>query len=109
MLKFNKELLKGSTSLLVLKLLSVKDMYGYELMKTVKTNTNGAIELKEGSIYPMLQILEADDFILSYWEETNSERKRKYYHLTEKGALQLKKLTDEWNLYTQSINSVLQA
>lgn len=104
---FNKELLKGSTALLLLRMLTEKDMYGYELIKRIKDSSCGAIELKEGSVYPMLQALEANGDIASYWELTDSARKRRYYHLTEAGKERYAKTLTEWQTYTESINLVL--
>ena len=34
-MKINKELLKGSTSMLVLNLLAEENMYGYQMIKTL--------------------------------------------------------------------------
>ena len=42
------ELLKGTLSLLILSLLRRKPMYGYEIVKTVREDTDGALEWKEG-------------------------------------------------------------
>lgn len=106
---FNKELLKGSTALLLLRQLSEKDMYGYELIKRVKDSSNGVILLKEGSVYPMLQALEADGAIISYWEDTDSARKRRYYHITDNGRARYEKARAEWKLYTDSVSLVLES
>jgi len=42
----NKELMKGSTSILVLSLLSREDMYGYQITQTLKEETNNVCESK---------------------------------------------------------------
>lgn len=109
MKSFHKELLKGSTALLALKMLNMKDMYGYELIKAVKSITEEQIQLKEGSVYPMLQILETDGYIESYWVDAEKERRRKYYHLTDRGKGYLEELLEEWSRYSNSINRVVQA
>ena len=54
----NKELVKGSTSILVLSLLSREDMYGYQITQTLKEETNNVFEMKEGTLYPLLHGLE---------------------------------------------------
>lgn len=88
-LKISKELLKGSTTMLVLDLLKNENMYGYEMIKKLKEKSENVFELKEGTLYPILHGLEEKGLILSYWDETSS-KKRKYYAITDKGKKQLK-------------------
>ena len=95
-MKISKELLKGSTTMLVLDLLKNQNMYGYEMIK----------KLKEGTLYPILHGLEENGFITSYWDETTA-KKRKYYAITEKGKKQLKEKKEEWKIFSNGINQVL--
>lgn len=106
-MKLNKELLKGSTPLLLLKLLSIEDMYGYEMIKRLEILSDSTFHLKQGSLYPVLHSLEEGGFIVSFWENTESERRKKYYHLTEKGRKKLDYLTEEWKVYSNGIGLVL--
>lgn len=103
----DKELLKGSTNLLVLKLLNNEDMYGYQIIKELKQKSEDVFELKEGTLYPILHSLESNGIIESYWEETESARKRKYYKITPKGKGFLKEKENEWNTYANAIKKVL--
>ena len=82
-MKVNKELLKGSTTMMVLNLLSNSNMYGYEMIKTLSEKSENVFELKEGTLYPILHSLEEKNLITSYWDET-SGKKRKYYSITKK-------------------------
>ena len=61
----DSELLKGTLSLLILSLLQRRPMYGYEIVKTVCDETDGALEWKEGSLYPCLHKLERDGLVRS--------------------------------------------
>lgn len=81
----SKELLKGTTTLLILQLLNEKDQYGYELTKALEQRTDNLFTLKEGTLYPILHALENEGMIEAYWEDTQSARKRKYYRITEAG------------------------
>ncbi len=56
-------------------------MYGYEMIKELELRSEQVFSLKEGTLYPILHALEAEDLIESYWEETESQRKRKYYSM----------------------------
>lgn len=81
-LKVNKELLKGSTTMLILNLLDKKSMYGYQMIKELSEKSKNVFELKEGTLYPILHSLEEKGLVESYWEDTLS-RKRKYYSITK--------------------------
>lgn len=78
------ELVRGSVETVILRLLTERCMYGYEMIKTVNERTNGYFKWKEGSLYPCLHRLESDGLLLSFWRESNSKM-RKYYSLTASG------------------------
>src|SRR5213078_2574522 len=93
----DSELLKGTLSLLILALLSRKAMYGYEIAATVHRDTDGAFKWREGSLYPNLHKLQADGLIVGEWEEKETGRKRRYYHLTDQGRAALRGKVQSWN------------
>jgi len=103
----NKELVKGSTSILVLSLLSREDMYGYQITQTLKEKTNNVFEMKEGTLYPLLHGLENDKAIESYWKDADNGKRRKYYHITKVGKKLLNDKTAEWNVYSKAVNTVI--
>jgi PadR family transcriptional regulator, regulatory protein PadR len=103
----SKELLKGTLSAIILKLLSDEEkMYGYELCQRVKEISDGKVVLKDGSLYPALQKMTADG-LLSYKEEYIGKRVRKYYYLTRKGqkekAIYLEQLKD----FLETMNKIV--
>ena len=53
-MKVNKNMVSGNSAMLVLKLLSEKDMYGYEMIDALAKRSNNIFELKVGALYPML-------------------------------------------------------
>ena len=73
----DKSLISGSTSMLLLKLLTEKDMYGYEMIETLRKKSNDVFELKAGTLYPLLHSLEQKGYLTSYEEEA-SGKVRKY-------------------------------
>ena len=89
-MEFDRELVKGTTVPIVLRLLTEREMYGYEIVKVVNERTGGLFEWKEGTLYPCLHSLEAGGLLLSHWREAPSGRKRKYYRITAKGRAQLR-------------------
>lgn len=105
-MKIDKELIKGSTTMLVLELLKDENMYGYQMIKRLSEKSENVFELKEGTLYPILHTLESKGFITSYWDETTA-KKRKYYAITESGKQQLKNKKEEWKIFAGGINKVL--
>mgnify|MGYP000125693626 CR=1 FL=1 len=73
----NKELVKGSTSMLVLGVLEEKEMYGYQIIKELEQRSETVFSLKEGTLYPILHVLEQDGF----WKHIGG------YELSEKAPL----------------------
>ena len=103
----NKELVKGSTSILVLSLLEREDMYGYQITQVLKQETDCVFEMKEGTLYPLLHGLENEGAIESYWKDAENGKKRKYYHITKQGSNLLREKKEEWNRYSQAVNTVI--
>ncbi|GIO09858.1 PadR family transcriptional regulator [Brevibacillus reuszeri] len=106
-MKINKELMKGSTVILILTLLEQKPMYGYEMSKAMEKNSNGVLSLKEGTLYPILHTLESDGMVHSYWSEGEGERKRKYYEITPEGKKYLQDKKQEWVTFRTAVDHVL--
>lgn len=103
----NKELLKGSTVILILTLLDKKAMYGYEMIKEIEEKSDGVFKFKEGTLYPILHSLEAESMVECYWMETEGGRKRKYYKITNLGKAHLKEKQKEWRLFSSTVDKVL--
>jgi len=106
-MKINKELLKGSTSILVLSLLQKNEMYGYQIIKEMELKSSGVFSFKEGTLYPILHNLEEENLVESFWKEGENSRKRKYYRITNKGRGALKEKEEEWTLFTSTVNKII--
>ena len=104
--KIDKSLLSGSTTLLLLQLLSEKDMYGYEMIETLKDRSQNVFELKAGTLYPLLHGMEGKKYLESYEREAGGKT-RKYYRITKTGRKHLKEKKKEWETYTGAVGRVL--
>lgn len=105
-MKFDKELMKGSTNMIVLSLLQEENMYGYQMIKKLLQKSNNVFELQEGTLYPILHGLEAKKLIKSYWDETTGKR-RKYYCITKRGKNCLEFKKNEWLTFSKGINQII--
>ena len=101
-----KSLTSGSMTMLLLKLLSEKDMYGYEMIDTLRKRSQNVFELKAGTLYPLLHGLE-EKGLLTVYEQEYQGKTRKYYHVTKEGIRLLERKVEEWNAYTDAVSNVL--
>jgi PadR family transcriptional regulator, regulatory protein PadR len=99
----DKEIMKGSIDILLLSLLNQRDMYGYEMVKTLKENSNELYNMSEGTLYPALKRIENKNWIESYWDNTEAGARRKYYRIIESGTKQLEEKLKEW----KTINNLI--
>ena len=106
-MKADKNLLSGSTTLLVLSLLSTGDKYGYEMIAELDARSDHTFTLKEGTLYPILHALEKGKYLTSYQQEAPTGRQRKYYRLTRRGKTLLDEKRAEWAAFHKGVEDVL--
>ena len=107
-MKISRELVKGTSAMLVLSVLAKEDLYGYKIVRELEQRSETVFSMNEGTLYPVLHALEAERFLESYWEEVDG-RKRKYYHITKKGRKLLAEQTEEWKVFSNAVGKVLGA
>jgi PadR family transcriptional regulator, regulatory protein PadR len=103
----NKELMKGSIDILLLSLISKNDMYGYEMVKKLKESSDDLYNMSEGTLYPALKRLEKNEWVTSYWNETDKGSRRKYYRITERGIEELSAKLKDWQAVHRLIDKTL--
>lgn len=106
-MKADKSLLSGSTTLLVLSLLSRGDKYGYEMIAELDAKSDHTFTLKEGTLYPILHGLENEGAVKSYEKAAPTGRIRKYYRITKKGLRALEEQKKEWVNFSEKVNAIL--
>lgn len=105
-MSIDKSLVSGSMSMLILRLLSEKDMYGYEMIDSLRSRSENVFELKAGTLYPLLHSLEEKCFLTCYEKEV-SGKVRKYYSITKEGKKFLEKKCQEWHQYSRAVTNIL--
>ena len=103
----NPPFMSGVPELLLLRLLAQREMYGYELVRSIKLVTGEAISLGEGVIYPVLHSLESNGALRSK-RKTVDGRTRVYYSLTARGRKRLDRLQGEWHRIRTGITAALE-
>ncbi len=102
----DKSLVSGSMAMLILQLLEERDLYGYEMIETLRGRSNRVFELKAGTLYPLLHSLEEKGLVTAYEQEV-SGKMRKYYSITKEGNHVLKKKKEEWKEYSKGVQGVI--
>ena len=106
-MKFDKGLMAGSGTMLVLSLLEGGDMYGYQMIEELARRSGDLFQMKEGTLYPILHGLEKGKYLSSYQQEAPTGRVRKYYRLTRRGKELLDDKRTECAAFHQGVEQVL--
>lgn len=88
-------------------LLEPREAYGYEIVTKLATQTNGALGVTDGTLYPVLYRLERAGFVTVRWETPERGVPRKYYQLTDAGRDELARLKEEWMSFTGAMAKLL--
>lgn len=108
-MRINREILKGHIDTMILSLLEAKDMYGYQIAKTVRTKSGEQFELKEATLYLSLKRMEQNELISSYWgDEAGQGARRKYYRITESGLELLRQKRVEWTFVKKILDGFIE-
>ncbi len=91
---------------MVLSILAEGSKYGYSLQQCLHDASRGMVDLKAGTLYPLLHRLEDDKLIKSKWDHSTG-RKRKWYDLTVAGRKRLKQQAVQWYEYADCIRRML--
>lgn len=102
--KWISQVKKGTLSFIVLNAISKKEVYGYELIEIIKETT--AIEIAEGTLYPLMNRLKKEGLATSKWVEQESGIPRKYYMLTKEGNSTLQHMRTYWEELDFSIKKI---
>jgi PadR family transcriptional regulator, regulatory protein PadR len=102
-----RELRRGSLELIVLHLLAPGEAYGYEIVSKLTEQTNGALEVTDGTLYPVLYRLERAGYVAIRWETPDRGVPRKYYRLTDAGRDELVRLKEEWTSFAKAMARLL--
>jgi PadR family transcriptional regulator PadR len=102
-----REVSRGDIGSLILAVLAEGKCHGYALAREVERRSADALKMREGSLYPALRVLEADELIVGEWEEGTGGPARRVYSITAKGTAELAKRAKDWRAYVEAVGSFL--
>ncbi|MBT5019634.1 PadR family transcriptional regulator [bacterium] len=101
---------RGHLETMVLSVLESEESHGFDIVKRLEAAGDGSLNLKEGTVYPVLYRLEDAKLLKAKWEENDSGRKgprRKVYSLTAKGRKQLEAGRNEWKAFVNVVGGIV--
>ena len=100
-------LLQGTLDLLILRALASREMHGLGISRRIEQMTNGTFQVKPGSLFPALHRMEEAGWLKSYWGESESNRRAKFYNVTKAGIRQLAVETEQWERVSLGMTAAL--
>ncbi len=100
------QLRRGAAEACVLSLLGGQERYGFELARAL---TDNGLVASEGTIYPLLTRLRQQGLVETTWRESTEGPPRRYYRLTEDGQIALGSFADQWKLFRNAVDRILQS
>ncbi|MDR3595177.1 PadR family transcriptional regulator [Clostridium sp.] len=105
-MEINKEMIKGYIESIILSLLLVEDLYGYEISKRIRAISDNNFEIKEGTMYVVLKRLESSGLVTAYWDDSETGGGRRRFHkITEEGKKYLKSKKEEWLFFRNIVDT----
>ena len=101
------DLLQGTLDLLIVKALALQELHGMGVSRRVAQITGGAFDVKGGSLFLALHRLEKAGWLTSFWGESETNRRAKFYSLTKAGKKQLRSESDRWERISVAMATAL--
>jgi len=102
-----QDLIQGTLDLLVLKMLALNSMNGWDISQRLKQISKDTLQVSDGSLYPALHKLEQEGWIAAEWRPSENNRRAKFYSLTRAGRKQLQLETSNWDRLAAAITAVV--
>ena len=101
------EVIKGTLDLLILRVLQLGPMHGWGITQMIEQRSRELLSINQGSLYPALYKLVQQRKLRSHWQQTENNRRARYYELTSAGREQLAEERTQWQRLSRGVNLVL--
>jgi PadR family transcriptional regulator PadR len=101
------DLLQGTLDVLILKALALQELHGMGISRRIAQMTNGAFDVKPGSLFPALHRMEQAGWLKPAWGESETKRSAKFYSLTKAGRKQLQAESERWERISLAMGAAL--
>lgn len=104
----SSEILPGTLDLLILRALVPGPMHGYGIASRLKQVSGDVLQVGESSLYPALQRLLLNGYLIAEWGASENNRRARFYTLTSTGRKQLTLERREFERVIGAIQKVLE-
>ena len=102
-------MIRGTLDMLILRVLTLEPMHGWGISERIQALSREALRAQQGSLYASLHRLTREGWIRSYWQDTESGRRARYYALTRAGEKQVAVETDQWLRLSAGVGRLISA
>jgi len=103
------EFLRGTLDVLILKAVVGGPLHGYAITSLIRRQSDDALVVEEGTLYPALWRLESKGLLEAEWGLSENNRRAKFYGLTAAGRRHLRNEVNTWEAYAAAVAKVLGA
>jgi PadR family transcriptional regulator PadR len=101
------QLLPGTLYMMILRTLATGPLHGYAISRRIKQCSAGVLDVEEGSLYPALNRMLVKGWLEAEWGTSDTNRKARFYHLTDEGRKQLASEATEFDKLVNAIQLVM--
>ena len=101
------DLLSGTLEMLVLRTLTIQPLHGYAIVQHISAQTDGVLQVEQGSLYPAMERLLNKGLVTAHWDETPTKRQGRYYTITRAGRKFLEQRTADYQRVARAIAKVM--
>ena len=103
------EIPHGTLEMLILKTVALgRELHGFEIADRIQSQSQDVLKVEEGSLYPALQRLLVNGWLIAEWGRTNENRRARYYRLTPAGRRQLETELKRYQRVTAAIGRIME-
>ena len=82
-------------------------LHGYGIATAIEELSQEALRVEEGSLYPALHRMEELDWIAAEWKASDTNRRARFYRITNAGKRQLQSESERWSSFSAGVSRVL--
>ncbi|HVS13573.1 MAG TPA: helix-turn-helix transcriptional regulator [Thermoanaerobaculia bacterium] len=102
-----RELRRGVLEMVLLRVLMEGQAYGYNLVSEIAERSEGELEVKEGTLYPLLYRLEEQGLVRAEWDTPERGAPRKYYRITPEGKRAFAERAEQWRRFARRVDALI--
>lgn len=101
------DLVQGTLDLLILTVIALEPMHGWAIAHRIQQMSSDVLLVGQSALYPALHKLERQGLITAEWKTSDTNRRAKYYSLTQAGRKAVVKEAADWERLSAAISGIV--